>query len=67
MEFGIVMEASPGYTAPLAREIETLGFDLLLCPDTQNLGPDPLGQLSLAAQTTARRTPPEPTRCGPER
>ena len=54
MEFGIVMEASPGYTAPLAREIETLGFDLLLCPDTQNLGPDPLGQLSLAAQTTTR-------------
>jgi 5,10-methylenetetrahydromethanopterin reductase len=53
-EFGIVMEASPGYTARLAREIEALGFDILLCPDTQNLSPDPYGQLSLAAQTTER-------------
>ena len=54
MEFGIVMEASPGCTARLAREIEALGFDLLLCPDTQNLGPDPIGQLSLAAHSTTR-------------
>jgi len=46
-EFGIVMEASPLYTARLAREIEALGFDLLLCPD-------PYSQLSLAAQTTTR-------------
>jgi 5,10-methylenetetrahydromethanopterin reductase len=53
-EFGIVMEASPGYTAKLAREIEALGFDALLCPDTQNLSPDPFGQLALAAQTTSR-------------
>ena len=53
-EFGIVMEASPGYTAKLAREIETMGFDILLCPDTQNLSPDPFGQLSLAAHTTTR-------------
>lgn len=53
-EFGIVMEASPGYTARLAREIEQLGFDILLCPDTQNLSPDPYGQLALAAQTTTR-------------
>jgi 5,10-methylenetetrahydromethanopterin reductase len=53
-EFGIVMEASPGYTARLAREIEAMGFDLLLCPDTQNLSPDPYSQLSLAAQTTTR-------------
>ena len=51
-EFGIVMEASPGYTARLAREIEAMGFDYLLCPDTQNLAPDPYGQLSLAAQAT---------------
>lgn len=51
-EFGIVMEASPGYTAPLARDIETMGFDYLLCPDTQNLAPDPYGQLSLAAAAT---------------
>lgn len=48
------MEASPGYTAKLAREIEAMGFDALLCPDTQNLSPDPFGQLSLAAQTTSR-------------
>lgn len=53
-EFGIVMEASPGYTAPLAREIEQLGFDILLCPDTQNLSPDPFGQLALAAHATTR-------------
>ncbi len=53
MEFGIVMEASPGYTAPLANEIEKLGFDILLCPDTQNLAPDPFGQLSLASHSTS--------------
>jgi len=51
-EFGIVMEASPGYTAQLAQEIEAMGFDYLLCPDTQNLGPDPYGQLALAAAAT---------------
>ena len=51
-EFGIVMEASPGYTAPLAQEIEAMGFDYLLCPDTQNLSPDPYGQLTLAAAAT---------------
>jgi len=53
-EFGIVMEASPGYTARLAKQIEDLGFDMLLCPDTQNLSPDPFAQLALAAQTTTR-------------
>jgi 5,10-methylenetetrahydromethanopterin reductase len=31
-----------------------MGFDALLCPDTQNLSPDPFGQLSLATQTTSR-------------
>jgi len=51
-EFGLVMEASPGYTAPLACDIEAMGFDFLLCPDTQNLAPDPYGQLSLAAAAT---------------
>ena len=51
-EFGLVMEASPGYTAPLARDVEAMGFDYLLCPDTQNLSPDPYGQLSLATTTT---------------
>ncbi len=52
-EFGIVMEASPGYTARLATEIEAMGFDYLLCPDTQNLSPDPYGQLNLAAAATS--------------
>lgn len=52
IEFGIVMEASPGYTAALARRIETLGFDVLLCPDTQNLSPDPFTQLALASAGT---------------
>ena len=53
-DFGIVMEASPGFTARLAAEIEAMGFDALLCPDTQNLSPDPFGQLALATQTTRR-------------
>jgi 5,10-methylenetetrahydromethanopterin reductase len=51
-EIGIVMEASPGYTPRLAKEIEAMGFDILLCPDTQNLAPDPYGQLSLVAAAT---------------
>ena len=51
-EFGIVMEASPGYTARLARDIEAMGFNVLVCPDTQNLSADPYGQLSLAAAGT---------------
>ena len=50
--FGIVMEASPGNTAGLAKKIEQLGFDALLCPDTQNLSPDPIGQLCLAGAAT---------------
>ena len=54
IEFGIIMESSPGYTASLAAEIENLGFDILLCPDTQNLAPDPLGQLSLASKSTSK-------------
>jgi 5,10-methylenetetrahydromethanopterin reductase len=52
-EFGLVMEPSAGYTARLAAEIEAMGFDYLLCPDTQNLAPDPYGQLSLASSTTS--------------
>ncbi len=53
-EFGIVVEPSPGYTAKLAVEIEAMGFDLLLCPDTQNLCGDVYGQLNLAAARTTR-------------
>jgi 5,10-methylenetetrahydromethanopterin reductase len=54
LEIGMVMEPSPGYTAKLAGEIEAMGFDALLCPDTQCLSPDPYGQLSLAAAHTTR-------------
>lgn len=54
LEFGIVMEPSAGYTARLAVEIEAMGFDALLCPDTQCLSPEPYGQLSLAAARTTR-------------
>lgn len=53
-EFGVVMEPSPGYTARLAAELESMGFDALACPDTQCLSPDPYGQLSLAAARTRR-------------
>jgi 5,10-methylenetetrahydromethanopterin reductase len=53
-EFGIVMEPSPGHTARLAAEIEAMGFDALVCPDTQCLAPDPYGQLGLAAAATKR-------------
>ena len=51
-EFGIVMEPSPGNTAQLAAAAERLGFDILLSPDTQNLSPDPIGQLNLAGAGT---------------
>lgn len=54
LEFGLVMEPSAGYTARLATEIEAMGFDALLCPDTQCLSPEPYGQLSLAAASTSR-------------
>jgi len=53
-QFGIVMEASPGYTARLAADVEAMGFDYLLCPDTQNLAPDPFGQLALASGKTKK-------------
>ena len=53
-EFGVVMEGSPGYTAPLAAQLEDMGFDILLCPDTQNLSPEPFSQLALAAHSTRR-------------
>ena len=48
------MESSSEYTASLAAEIENLGFDILLCLDTQNLAPDPDGQLSLASKSTSK-------------
>ena len=51
-EFGFILEPSPRYTARLAARIEELGFDILLCPDTQNLCADPYGQLALASAST---------------
>ncbi len=51
-EFGFVLEPSPNYTARLAGKIEQLGFDIMLCPDTQNLCADPYGQLALAGAAT---------------
>jgi 5,10-methylenetetrahydromethanopterin reductase len=52
IEFGFILEPSPGYTARLAARIEQMGFDILLCPDTQNLCADPYGQLALAGAAT---------------
>lgn len=52
LEFGFVLEPSPRFTAPLAAQLEAFGFNALLCPDTQNLCPEPYGQLSLAAAAT---------------
>ncbi len=51
-EFGMILEPSARYTAPLAARVEAMGFDMLLTPDTQNLCGDPYGQLSLAAAAT---------------
>jgi 5,10-methylenetetrahydromethanopterin reductase len=53
-EFGLVMEPAPGFTARLAVEVEAMGFDALLCPDTQCLAADPWSQLALAAARTQR-------------
>ena len=44
VELGFVLEPSPLYTARLAAKLEELGFDLVLCPDTQNLCADPYSQ-----------------------
>ena len=38
--------------AEMAIRIEDMGFDSILCPDTQNLSADPYGQLSLMADRT---------------
>lgn len=51
-EFGVVMEPVPRCSAEMAVRIEQMGFDSVLCPDTQNLSADPYGQLSLMANQT---------------
>ncbi len=53
-EFGFILEPSANFTAHLAARIEQLGFDIMLCPDTQNLCADPYGQLALASAATKR-------------
>ena len=59
VEFGMVLEPSPGYSADLARRVEDLGFDILLSPDTQNLNGDVYCELCLAAvNTTSLRLGP---------
>jgi len=52
-EIGIVMEPVPQCSAEMASLIEQMGFDMVLCPDTQNLSADPYGQLSLIANATS--------------
>lgn len=54
VEVGFVLEPSPRYTARLAKRIEDFGFNILLCPDTQNLCADPYGQMALAGAVTTR-------------
>ena len=40
-EIGVVMEPVPKCSAEMAIRIEEMGFDSILCPDTQNLSADP--------------------------
>jgi 5,10-methylenetetrahydromethanopterin reductase len=54
MKLGILLFPSPGGSAALARMAESLGFDSLVFADTQNLAPEPWGQLMLAARDTER-------------
>lgn len=54
IQIGTVAEPAPGYTAEIAKAAEALGFDVMLCPDTQNLAGDPYGQLNLAANATSK-------------
>ena len=51
-EIGVVMEPVPKCSADMAIRIENMGFDSILCPDTQNLSADPYGQLTLMAHHT---------------
>ena len=53
-EIGVVMEPVPKCSAEMAIRIEDMGFDSILCPDTQNLSADPYGQLSLMADRTKK-------------
>lgn len=53
-DIGFVLEPSCGYTARLAAQLEALGFDMVMCPDTQNLCADPYVELALAGAATTR-------------
>ena len=54
METGIVLAPWLGRTAKLAQGIESLGFSSLLLTDSQNLVPEVLTQLIVAANATTR-------------
>ena len=54
IEFGVVMEPVPRCSAKMSVLIEQMGFDIVLCVDTQNLSADPYGQLSLIANATSK-------------
>src|SRR5947208_6597292 len=54
MEFGVLAVPAPRRSARPARLLAELGFDTVLCPDSQNLAPEVWGQLMLAAQATTR-------------
>ena len=47
------MEPVPRCSAQMSTLIEQMGFDIVLCVDTQNLSADPYGQLSLIANATS--------------
>jgi len=47
------MEPVPRCSAQMSVLIEQMGFDIVLCVDTQNLSADPYGQLSLIANATS--------------
>ena len=48
------MEPVPRCSAQMSVLIEQMGFDIVLCVDTQNLSADPYGQLSLIANATSK-------------
>jgi 5,10-methylenetetrahydromethanopterin reductase len=56
MEIGAVFPPVIGGTTRVARILEDVGFDVLLCSDTQNVAPDPYATLALAAEGTSRIT-----------
>lgn len=54
METGLVLAPWIGRTARIAQSIEELGFSTLLLTDSQNLAPEVMTQLVVAAHATTR-------------